>query len=299
MTFLSDLYAPKGKRTKDAAAINAATYNYYYTRMRNLAMSVYKWENLPDTCNARFLEKQLYYRGLAAFVNDLGIGWLSLPVNPEDTVNIYGEALHYNAFSTGYDRRFSIDDTILVRANYTCVPVDFAVRQFAARLYNIERSIDINVNAQKTPLFIVTDDKRRLTMENLYMQYDGNVPVIIADKSLDPDAFTVLRTDAPYVADKLADQKAIVWGEFLTFIGINNVGMEKRERLTNDEVNANNEHIDMQAQIGLLTRQEAAEELAARTGLDVRCVMRFSDPVEREPMPDDREIDRADEEAGD
>lgn len=297
MTFLSDLYAPRGKRVKQAAAINTATYNYYYTRMRNLAMSVYQWDNLPETCNARWLEKQLYYRGIAAFVNDPDIGWLSLAVNPEDTINIYGESLHYNAFSNGYDRRFSIDDTILIRSNYTCVPVDFAVRQFAARLYNIECAVDTNINAQKTPLMIVTDDKRKLTMENLYMQYDGNVPVIIADKSLDPDAFTVLKTDAPFVADKLSDQKAIIWGEFLTFIGINNVGMEKRERLTNDEVNANNQHIDMQAQTGLLTRQEAARHLADRTGLECRCTMRFSDPIVRE-VPDNQTDDQTDGEEG-
>ena len=289
MINISDLYAPGGSPAKDAQIVNAQTYNYYYTRMRNLAMSVYKWENLPETCCARYLEKQIYYRGFAGFVYDPSFGWLSLPINPEDTINIYGDALRYNAFSTDYKKTFDLENVIIVRANYTCVPTDFAVRQFARRLSNVERAIDININAQKTPLFIITDDKRRMTMRNLYQQYDGNVPVIVADKSLDPDAFRVLKTDAPYVAGDLAEQKAIIWGEFLTFLGINNVGVEKKERRITDEVNANNEHIDMMAQVGLLTRQEAAEQLAERTGLDVRCVMRSSDPV-RIPAPDGNQI---------
>ena len=239
-------------------------------------MTEYKWTGLPETCNARFLEKQLYYKPIAGFVNDPDFGWLSLPLNPVDEINIYDESVRYEAYGNEYHRIFELSDLILIRPNLCSVPPDFIVRQFATRLANIERAIDININAQKTPILIMTEDKTRLTMQNIYQQYDGNSPVIYGEKKVfDPDAVKVLKTDAPFVADKLSDQRQIIWNEFLTFIGVNNVGTEKRERLTNDEVNANNQHIDMMAQVGLVCRQEAAAALSKRLGRPVTCELRY------------------------
>lgn len=266
---IGDFQSPSRRDIKKAANANVSTYHYYYTRMRNIAMSMYRWIGLPESCNARFLEKQLYYRGIAGFVNDLVYGWLSLPVIPSDQINIYDESLHYTAFGVNYNKRYPRDEVILVRNNLTSTPTDFVVRQFAWRLYNIERAIDVNISAQKTPVLIVTEDKQRLTMKNLYMQYDGNTPVIYGDKSLNPEALRVMRTDAPFIADKLSAQRSAIWAEFLTFIGIANVGFEKHERLTKDEVNANNEFVEVESRVGLAPRQEAAAILSERTGTEV------------------------------
>lgn len=262
MLTIGDLQSPSRRDFKKAAFGNTQTYNYYYTRMRNIAMSVYKWEGLPESCNARFLEKQLYYRGLAAFVPDENFGILSLPVNPCNTINIYDESLQYTAFSVNYEKTFDRSEIILIRNNLTCVPTDFVVRQFAYRLYECERAIDTNIAAQKTPVLIVCDDKQRFTMKNLYMQYDGNAPVIFGDKSLNPEALRVLKTDAPFIADKLAMHRAGIWSDFLTFIGVSNVGVEKRERLTESESTANSAFYGISAELGLLTRREAADELS-------------------------------------
>jgi len=275
MMTVGDFQSPSRKDIKKAAYSNTQTYNYYYTRMRNIAMSVYKWENLPESCNARFLEKQLYYRGFAGFVPDPLLGWLSLPINPSGTINIYEESLYYTAFGNNYpSRRFARDKIVIVRNNLNSIPTDFVVRQFAMRLYEVERAIDTNISAQKTPVLIITDDKQRLTMKNLYMQYDGNAPVIFGDKSLNPEALRVLKTDAPFIADKLAMHRAAIWSEFLTFIGVQNLGTEKKERLTESEADANSGFYSMSNELGLLTRREAAEELSDRTGLDVQVINR-------------------------
>lgn len=274
MMTIGDFQSPSRRDFKKAALWNSQTYNYYYTRMRNIAMSVYRWDNLPESCNARYLEKQLFYRGLAGFVPDPELGWLSLALNPSNTINIYDEALQYNAFSVNYEKTFNREDIVLIRNNLTCVPTDFAVRQFAMRLTEIERSIDVNVSAQKTPVLILCDDKQRLTMKNLYMQYDGNAPVIFGDKTLNPDAIRVLKTDAPFIVDKLAMHRAAIWSEFLTFIGISNVGTEKKERLTESEASANSGFYSMMNEVGLMCRREAAEELSERIGREVTVVNR-------------------------
>lgn len=274
MMTIGDFQSPSRRDVKKAALWNTQTFNYYYTRMRNLAMTVYQWDGLPDSCNARFLEKQLYYRGLAAFVNDPDLGWLSLPVNPSNTINIYDESLQYTAFSVNYSKMYARENIVLIRNNLTCVPTDFAVRQFAYRLTNIERSIDVNISAQKTPVLILCDDKQRLTMKNLYMQYEGNAPVIFGDKSLNPEAIRVLKTDAPFIVDKLAMHRAAVWSEFLTFIGISNVGTEKKERLTENEATANSGFYSMMNEVGLMTRREAADEFSKILGKKVTVVNR-------------------------
>ena len=113
------------------------------------------------------------------------------------------------------------------------------VKMFALRLYNIDRTIDINVNAQKTPVLIVCDENERLTMQNVYKQWQGNEPVIKGDKNLNLKGITVLKTDAPYVADKLYELKCNIWNEALTYLGISNITINKKERMITDEVERN------------------------------------------------------------
>ena len=90
---------------------------------------------------------------------------------------------------------------------------------FALRLYEAERTADVNIKAQKTPVMILVDDTQRLLMENLYNQYDGNKPFIFGDKKqLNADTLKAIRTDAPFIADKIIDYKKEIWNEALTFL---------------------------------------------------------------------------------
>ena len=110
---------------------------------------------------------------------------------------------------------------------------------FAQRLYNIDRTIDVNINAQKTPILITCNENERLTMKNIYKEFDGNSPVIYANKGFDPKSVNVLKTDAPLVADKLYQLKTQIWNEALTYLGISNINVQKKERLLQDEVTRN------------------------------------------------------------
>lgn len=244
----------------DTALLNEAVYGDYYKRLRLLALSIFEWENLPDSMSARFLESCLYWYGKAAIVNDDTLGIINLKCTPSEALNIYGDAIEYHCYSTGYDNTFALDDMVYVRNNLEAVPTDITIQLFAQRLYEAERTIEVNVKAQKTPVIILCDEKQRLTMKNVYQKFDGNEPVIFGKKGLDLDDIKVLRTDAPFVADKLEEYKRNVWSEALSFLGINNIMTEKKERLVTGEVDANNELIDLSAQTMLLTRQLACEQ---------------------------------------
>lgn len=269
--------------------MNTLTANDYYDRLKLIALSLFEWEGLPESCNARFLELTLYTYGRALFINDDELGFLNMRCTPSGTLNNYDEPVSYRAYSTVYDKEFARDDCVLIRNNYLERSTDQTVMLFASRLTEAERTIDVNIKAQKTPVLIRCDDKDRLTMKNLYQKYDGNEPFILGGKALNLEGLKVLKTDAPFVADKIQQYKHEIWNEALTFFGINNANSDKRERLITDEVNANNEVISINAEAMLLTRREACEQINKKYGLNVSVTMRSFD---------EQEIDENDAEGG-
>lgn len=263
----------------ETAILNSDTFEDYYNRLRLLALTMFEWENLPDTMDARYLEEALYYFGLACFCPDERVGWLSLPCLPSAELNIYGEAVKYTAYSrhTDYSVTYDRDEIVLVRNNLQRIPTDMTIRLFARRLYEAERAIDVNIKSQKTPVLIICTDKQRLTLKNIYQKYDGNEPVIFGDKNIDISGVSVLKTDSPYVADKIIQYKQNVWSEALSFLGVNNTPYEKSAQLVSDEINANNQMLMLSAETMLNTRKYACEQFNEKTGANVNVKMRTFD----------------------
>ena len=150
---------------------------------------------------------------------------------------------------------------------------------FAYRLYEAERTCDVNIKAMKTPVMIKVDENQRVMMENLYSQYDGNKPFIFGDKNqLENGLLQAIKTEAPFVADKIMDYKKEIWNEALCFLGINNLSVEKKERLVTSEVSTNNEVINLNLQSFLIPRKEACRqfnELFGLTGTDKEISVRL------------------------
>ncbi len=253
-------------------------FHDYYARLKNIALSVFKWEGLPKTCNARFLEDCLFHYGQAIFINDPDMGFLNLKCTPASTLNPYNEPLSFTAFSINYNRIFDREDCVHIRNNYLLKSTDSTILLFAERLAKIEMSLGININAQKTPLLIKTDDKTRLSMEKLYDKYEGDSPLIVVSNKMQEKPIEVLKTDAPFIADRLREEKHAVWNEALEFLGINtNPSDKKKERLITSEVDSNNEQIDIQCLTMLLCRQQACEEINEKYGLNVSVKMRVDE----------------------
>lgn len=142
---------------------------------------------------------------------------------------------------------------------------------FARRLYELDRAIDVNAKAQKTPVLIQCDDDQRLTMLNLYQQYDGNQPYIFGNSKLNTKGLTVLKTDAPYVCDKLYELKTQYWNEALTYLGISNINTQKKERMITDEVTRNQGGTVASRYSRLESRREACRKINEMFGLDIWC----------------------------
>ena len=274
----------------DSAVLNTETYLNYLERLRQVAISQFEWINLPKSMNAEFLERCLYEFGKASLLKTKEYGFINAKAVGSSDLNIYMLPSSINCFSTdslNEDRKLyngfineetsEYDYCILVKNNQDMIPTEPTLRLFAWRLYEAERTCDTNIKAQKTPVLIVGDDSLKLAMKNLFEKYDGNEPVIYADKKqLGTDTLRSLKTEAPFIADKVMEYKKEIWNEALTFLGINNINVEKRERLVKEEANANNELVNLNLQNRLLVRKEACRQfnelfgLSGENAIDVR-----------------------------
>jgi hypothetical protein len=140
---------------------------------------------------------------------------------------------------------------------------------YAKRLYNIDRIIDVNINAQKTPILIKCDEKQRLSLKVMYEKYEGNQPVIYGDTALNTDGFQVLNTSAPYLASDLYVLKTQYYNEALTYLGISNINTIKKERLITDEVQRNQGSTIANRYSRLEARRQACKQINDMFGLNI------------------------------
>lgn len=242
----------------------------YYNFATELAMARFQWENLPGSCDERFLEIGLHNNGYSLFFEDEVMGFLCLNGSLSGKLDVYNIPTQRRAFaSNGYSKNLTQNDSVIIYNNAMHTPTDYICRLYAYRMYNVERGIDVNVQCQKTPKIILCDEQQRLTMENLMLEYQGNIPFIYGDRNLEIEMIKSLDTTAPYVADKLETLKHCIWNEFLTFIGIENSNQDKKERLVADEVGSNYGNVEASRFIYLNARQQAAEKINRMFGLDI------------------------------
>lgn len=224
----------------DSATKNNITFQYYYNRLTELAISMFEWKNLPESVDPRFLELTLFSDGMCVFFRDEVMGELALQTMIGGNLSVYRIPKIRRAYATnGYNKKLDENDSVIIFNNMIHTNSIRDIEMFAQRLYNIDRTIDVNINAQKTPILITCNENERLTMKNIYKEFDGNSPVIYANKGFDPKSVNVLKTDAPLVADKLYQLKTQIWNEALTYLGISNINVQKKERLLQDEVTRN------------------------------------------------------------
>lgn len=262
----------KNKQFWESALLNNANYIQYYNRLTELSISMFEWKNLPDTVDFRWLELVLFTNGQAVFFKDEVLGFLALQNALGGQMNVYNIPKDRTAYApNGYNMRLTNENSVVIYNNLLHTNSMLDVQMFAKRLYNLDRAIDVNANAQKTPILIQCEDSERLSMENLYKDYDGNMPVIKGTKALNPNSLSVLKTDAPYVADKLYTLKTQIWNEALTYLGISNVNIQKKERMITDEVARNQGGTIASRYSRLEARRQGCKQVNDMFGLDIWC----------------------------
>lgn len=262
--------AIKDKRFWQTKRKNTISFQHYFNRLASLSIAMFDWKNLPKGIDERFLELVLFGEGVAVFFKDDVIGFCVMRVTLGGTLDIYQIPTERRAFAdNGYTNDLNSNNSVIIFNDLLHTTIALDVEQYAQRLANLDSVIDINCNAQKTPILVSCDETQRLTLANLYKMYDGNTPVIFGDKNITPNSLSVLSTGSPYVADKLYDLKVQVWNEALTFLGISNVNITKKERLITDEVLRNQGGTISSRYSRLEARRQACKKINEMFDLDI------------------------------
>lgn len=257
------------KRANLTDLLNDLTFRIIYDKFRVLATSLFEWDGLPDGIEERHVEKYLFDGGKAIFFKDPSMSHMCLECHNGGRFNVYGDPLSYVATGFNYHKTIKTDDCVIIENNPMRLPTHDFVMFYTNKIAESERTMDVNVKAVKSPFIIACDDKDVLTFKRIFQQIDGNVPAIYADKGLNLNALEVLKTDAKFLCNDLMDYKKSVENELLTLLGLDNLAVDKKERVNLSEANSNNEITQSFATLMLESRQLACDRINEKYGLTI------------------------------
>ena len=265
--------------------LNYLTEDFLYSRFRLLMINQFKWTGLDElNIQERHLENYLFDNGYCLFYENKTLGKLCLPCQGKGGRNVYGDYLKWTATGENYTQTVKAEDSVLIENNKLRMPTNTAVLYFIEQLYELKRTIDVNVRQLRLQSLFAANDKNVLTVKKIIDDIDQHNWAIITDNSsIKPeDIVKAINTGVKPLTAELTDRYNAVMNEALTYFGINNSNTDKRERLIMDEANANNQFIDSCAQMFLESRERAADEINKKFGLNIKVELRNK----REEVPE-------------
>lgn len=276
---------------ENAKYFSGVTYSTWFNRLYNIAISRFEWLNLPDTCNEKFIEQVLFFNGFMVGFKDTALNsFLIMPCTNNSVLDIFGYPAKVNAYGyNGYmaqnltpytitlGQKTTNADAALLYANYSRCPDLPAVLYFARKLTKIDRTIDVNINVQKTPYIISCGENQRLTVANMFKQVDNFEPSIITTKFYGLNGekpINVMDLKPPFVADKMQTLKRQVYQEALTYLGIEANTSEKAERQVTEELTANMGETESMRQSPLASRKQFCKEFNKIYGTNINVKFR-------------------------
>lgn len=278
-----------------AEADNRAAYEYYLSTLIEIAVSRYRWDGLPDGVNAQQMEYWAISDGYCALCYDESLksdpymrapeGFAVMRCALASMPDNYNLPLDIHAYSvTGYNGMFGPDNSVLMLNSPLRFPMLSNVEFFARRLADIDRTLDLQLAAQKTPKILQGKDEQQLTLSNIARKMRMNVPFIRLNGSFDIENIRVLDMEADFQGVSIQTVKHQIWNECMGYLGINNINEDKRERMISSEVRNNMGDVIIRRNVGLQMRRKFSEQANAMFGLNIDVDYVGSAP----DMPDDQ-----------
>lgn len=248
-------------------------YDYFFNTAVELAVNRFKWENLPEEIDERYLELKLLTNTGVIFFHDYYKGFCALPgtwtgfdyqMNPLD---------FHVVTPTGFAPTVSLEEGVMIWNNSTRVNDMYVLCTYAKSVAEIYQTALINVNGQKHPIVVLADsESQKLTMENAYAKLSGNHPVIYvkgANKGI-VDNFKTIDAQVPFIAPQLFETARSLWDEFLKWLGVRVPNQIKKERQIQQEVKDTNAVTYQLRNRGLKSRETAIKEINKKFGINLK-----------------------------
>lgn len=225
----------------ESAAIgkNFATFGNWIDQLTQLAVASIEWD-VPDTIDPIYLERNLFYHGKVVFFA-VEEGLVCLAGFSASKPNVYGIPLQRivngnNGFTATLDNTNSVIcyNNVERRNGYN------KALTFASRLAELDRIIDLNAKAQKTPVVLKAPKEAQLTAENVYAGYDSNDDLIRITNDFEPDSIGAVNLGVPFTGNDLRALQQDIYAQYLRERGIGSANTGKAERLNTSEVAAGN-----------------------------------------------------------
>lgn len=243
-------------------------YHAWYNLLKTIAMSTIKWNDVPAGIDTRAMEYILLHFGCGAIFAESG-GLMFGQASFADMVNMYynpnrviitspaGQWWYRNAQFWANDQGVVQEPNCVVCwDSMTRRPLLWTLKMYAKRLAQYDAVMDSNIDAQLTPWVIAAPadakkqtDKMKAKLKRREQYWEVTQPG--ADM-----APYVMQTGAPFVADNIAKAKTILLNEALTYCGVDNSMIDKKERVQTAEVLSNNELIMAMRRSRLKMREE-------------------------------------------
>lgn len=281
-------WAPKFEECDQAAAMNFGTYLYWRSLLESSALTRFRWERLPGTVNPRYLEMCFLYWGNAAMFEPVPGELRVLPFQPDGIPDMQFDPTRVVLTSPnghGTWRRLAVQqvtatpDGGLAIEPQTCAcgfdnilrrPVMPVIDLYARRLGDIDRKIDINVSAQATPWIAEGTEQAMGDLMNKVAAITGNEPVVVQYEGMSTDtSLSVFQSQAPMVAPDLQTVRTREVNCIYTYLGIDNVYTDKKERSITGEMEANDEQIVLMRNSFLDERRKFCKACNDLFGTDV------------------------------
>lgn len=258
-------------------------FNFYRRELRGIVHSMFEWHGLPETINPKFLERTLHSDGVICFYDDPRFGIMAIKGTPQ-YLNAYGEPTDFHASMHMYHKSIKLYNYLIPievakerNLGVICenqmdgiISSEQAIFLYSAMLAENKQTKIISQNTLKVPYVFKGTPEQVLSIKNIFEKIRANEPLLIEDEEQDLlGKLEILNTNAPFILDKLQTDRAEIYNEFLTGFGINNVNIQKKERLVTSEADSNNELIMHNRNKFLAPRQEAARILSEIFGREI------------------------------
>ena len=270
------------RKTKITQYVNHREYGNWFCKLYNILLASIEWVDVPESIDPRYIEQVLFWQDRCVWFKDNELGELALPVINANIFDWYGNLITCRGRSYNYTSEilqvspWTVDgnkveqNAVIIYNNIARLPDLPIIISYAEKLSAIDRTIDVNVNAQKTPVLIRCDEDERLTLRNIYSEYQGNEPVIFGSKSINPSAITAIETTAPFVSQELFTLRRQILQDCLAYLGIESNVSEKSERVVSGEVTANMGQIESYRQTRLFPREQAVKQINKIFGHNIK-----------------------------